>query len=361
MRIKKWLFLSIVFALLFIFTVFLQAQEFGDIEELTLEIATETKEIIPMEPLPYAITLSNNTGKPIKCHTQIDPGFGMLKVYIAENRQSFEQFRSSDHVLIAGMREEVVLEPGFHKSVSGYFFYAHPRNLDKENRGQYLFEIPGDYRIKATFEDFDGRTIESNILPIKVKEPNERDVAAYQFIKDMQDDKNKEVYYGNFLLLNSASEKSEIQNKQEEFIKKFPDSEYSHFLYYSIGTRCISEKGKETKRGIDYLEKAANYKDFLFAEDSILKLIKTFTETGQTDKAREYKEMLAKRFPNSSEGRQYIEELVIASQEHVPQTKQIPAKKHIGIVLPVAVVVVCGIVIGGFILFLRKKTPNKAE
>ena len=160
MRIRKWLFISIVFALFIIFSELIKAQEFGNFEQLTLKISTEIKEILPMEPLPYIITLSNNTKKTIKGNNDINPGTGFTKIYVATDTNPFELFRSSDQPSLTGIVGKSDLISGYSISFNGYLFCAHPENLDKENRGQYLFESPGDYRIKVTFEDFDGNTIE---------------------------------------------------------------------------------------------------------------------------------------------------------------------------------------------------------
>jgi hypothetical protein len=109
-------------------------QETGSFEELTLEIATSARGILPMEPMPITITLCNNTERSIKGHTMIHPGIGLLHIYAAKGNQSFQEFHSSDWVTWAIEREgDVFLKPGFRKSVSGYLFYAHPANLDKES------------------------------------------------------------------------------------------------------------------------------------------------------------------------------------------------------------------------------------
>ena len=356
MRINKLIFKKNVITLILMLVAVLEAQEFGDFEQLTLEISADLKEILPMEPLPITITLYNKTEVPIMSIANINPSFGLIQIYIAEESQTFEKFRSSDWALKSGPRVESVREPGFKKSVTGYYFYAHPTNLDKEKRGQYLFESPGIYQIKAIFKDSKiEKQIESNVLKIEAKEPKREDAAAYKFIKEMQDDEDKEVYYGNFLLRSYDYNKPQIMEKQKEFIRKFPNSKYSRLLYYSLGLTYTSEKNlksqeeqKTVKRGIEYLEKAAGYEDFFLAKDSILHLIEILSEVGETDKAMKYKRIFAKRFPDSTEGRDYIEEVYMASSEEV-------TKKPLGVVLPIAAAAIAGVVIAGFVLLSRKK------
>ena len=245
--------------------------------------------------------------------------------------------------------------------MSGYFFYANPQNLSKDNRGQYLFESPGVYRIKVTFEDFDGKLIESNVVTIEAKEPKGEDAEAYKYLKNLQDNESKKVYYGNFLLL--SYEHPEVFEKQEEFISKFQGSKYARLLYYAIGLRFTSQEYLQSKEnqktvqcGIEYLEKAANYKDFFLAKDSILHLIETLSKLGEVDKAKKYKEIFAKQFPNSIEGRDYIEEVAVVSE----QKKQPHVSKPLGVVLPAAVgIAVVLIGIGGILLYKKKSKPRK--
>lgn len=306
---------AIVLSIMHVLSAGTIAEPVGDFKELTLEIATTVREVLPMEPMPITITLSNNTETPITGHTQINPGIGAVTIYVAKGNQSFEQFHSADWVLLTGIRGEVVLKPGFRKSVSGYLFYAHPANLDKENRGRYLFESPGIYRIKATFDDMNGESrIESNVLTVEAKQPTGEDAAAYRFLKDLQDSQEKDVYYGNFLLADFAGQK--VLQKQEEFISKFPDSRYSRCLYYSLGlTYHRSERQQNSVRGIQFLKKAAGYDDFFLAKEALLKLIQTLEKQGKSDQAWRYKKVFARRFPESEEGRDYVEQVYVASVE----------------------------------------------
>ena len=247
-------------------------------------------------------------------------------------------------------------EPGYKKNINSYLFYSHPDNLDKDNRGQYLFEYPGVYRIKAVLSDYQiGRKIESNILAVEVQEPKGDDAVAYQFIKNIQDDDNKKVYYGNFLLKSWIHDPSEIKEKQAEFIEQFPNSKYSSFLYYSLGQRYTSSESQEIQRGIEYLVKAANCEDFLFLEDSIQKLIEIFTKSGQTDMAEVYKEILAKRLSERSKAKRYMEVTKIEPEEPVEQYIEPPAKKSLGFVTFVAGMVITGILFAGFSLFLKQR------
>jgi len=334
----------------------LKAQELSDFEQLTLEITTNVQEVLPIEPMPITITLSNNTEKPITGHNQIDPGTGFLKIYVAKADKPFEQFHSSDRPSLTGIRGDDVLKPGYRTSFSGYFFYAHPANVDKEKHGQYLFEEPGIYRIKATFEDMEGESkIESNVMTVEAKQPTGQDAAAYEFLKNLREEQDEDVYYGNFLLTtfgrNITPRKQKVLDKKEEFLSRFPKSRYSRYLCYSLGLIYrIQEKEKNFRRGIKLMEKAAGYEDFFLAKDVLLKLIETLEEQGQSSKALKYKKIFAKRFPDSLEGRDHVEEVYMAAAERRRSTWPL-----------ILVGVVAGIGILYLVFLLKKKAHIKSK
>jgi len=305
--------ISIFVILAFVFCPLGMCQQSGSFKELTLKITTTVQEVLPMEPMPITITLSNDTETPITGHIQIDPGYGILKIYVAKADKLFEQFHSADRPTLTGIRGENVLKPGFRTSVSVYLFYAHPPNLDKDKKGQYLFESPGVYYVKAIFEDLEGeKKIESNMLTIEVKRPSGEDTAAYEFLRNLKEKQEKDIYYRDFLLTtfgHSISPRDQkVLDKKEEFLSQFPNSRYARYVYYSLGDNYRLGVGKGVKQGIALLEKAASYEDFFLAKDVFLKLIKTLSDQGETDKAWEYKKIFARRFPDADEGRDYLEQ-----------------------------------------------------
>lgn len=280
---------GVLFFVAFVLCTRAMCQEMRNFEELTLEIATSAREVLPIEPMPITITLSNDTERPIRGHKQIDPGTGFLKIYVARANKPFEQFHSSDRPTLTGIRGSDLLKPGFRISFSGYLFYAHPANLDKEKWGQYFFESPGIYRIKAMFEDMDETRIESNVLTVEVKQPTGEDAAAYEFVKNLHNSQEKDVYCGDFLLTRFGRaitpKAQKVLDKKGEFISRFPNSRYARYVYYSLGNNYRLGVGKGVKRGVRLLERAASYEDFFLAKEALLKLIKTLTEQGQTEKA----------------------------------------------------------------------------
>jgi len=288
-------------------------RDVGNFKGLTIAIGATVQDILPVEPLPITFTLSNNTANPIAGHVQINPGTGFVQIYVARDDQPFELFHSADWASSTGVYARDILPPGFQTSVRGYLFYAHLAGMDKGERGRYLFESPGTYRLKATFADLDGEaTIESNVLTIRVKEPTGPDTPAYEFLRSLGQARTANLPYGDFLLTtfgrSMTSESQRVREEKEEFISRFPDSQYAKYVYYSLGDDYRLGVGKGVERGIDYLKKAASYERFFLAYQAMTKLIDTLAEQNRTQEAEDYKKLLASRYPDSGRGRDYREE-----------------------------------------------------
>jgi len=293
-----------------------QGEEMGDFQELTLEISTGKRKVLPLEAIEISIALSNDTDKPIKGEPVINPGAGLLKIYIAGRNQPFEEFRSTGWPLVSVFSKPIVMHPGFRRSVSGYLYYEHPANPDKELHGRYIIEAPGIYRIMAKLKEVrsEGR-IESNVLTIEAKKPKGQDAAAYEYLRSLRDIKDKDVYYGSFLMRSFGRgvrhvREQKVLDRKEEFLLRFAKSRYARYVRYSLGRTYRREKEEEQyQRGIKLLEKAASYKDFFLAKEALLVLIRDAIKRGETDRAKKYKVMFARRYPNAEEGRDYVEEM----------------------------------------------------
>jgi len=312
---KNWKYRSILLFITFLGGTGTLAEEIGDFTGLTLTIGTAKRKVLPLEPIEITITLSNDTDKPIKGEPVIHPGAGFLKIYVAAENEPFEQFRSADWLTLSIFSKPIIMQPGFRRSVSGYLYYEHPVNPDKELHGRYIIEAPGIYRIKATLKEVRSeRRIESNVLTIEAKEPKGDDAAAYEYLRSLRDIKDKDVYYGYFLMRDFERVRhvrtQKVLDKKEEFLSRFPKSRYARYVRYSLGLTYRREKEEEqAQQGIKLLEKAASYKDFFLAKEALLGLIRDAIRLGETDRAKKYKVMFARRYPNAEEGRDYIEEM----------------------------------------------------
>jgi hypothetical protein len=341
------------------------AEQFGNFDELNLEISMRAAELLPFEPVPIAVALTNETANPINGHSIIEPGGGYLEIYVAKGEGAFEGFRTADWAHLDSIRGTEVLRPGFQQTAEGYLCYAHGRKF-AEDPGQYLLGSPGTFRIKAVLKEREGeRRVESNVLTVRAVEPAGEDAAAYELIETLRKKQDRGIYYGNFLLRsfgrNLSDEDQKQLDKKEEFLSMFPTSRYARYVEYSLGqTYSVSDDEQKRQRGTLLLERAAGYEDFFLAEEALRVLRRRARERGDEDKAEQYQVRMAKEFPNSPEGRDYMEKKYITARKLVGQPSELAGRGNARPRWAWAVIIGCGLVavvllLVGLVPMLKKK------
>ncbi|HUT30346.1 MAG TPA: hypothetical protein VMX13_11195 [Sedimentisphaerales bacterium] len=294
----------------------------------------------------------------------IEPG-DFLRIYVAKGDSAFDQFRTSDWPALALSGGPVILQRGFRRSVSGYLYYAHAPDPDKQPHGAYLFETPGLYRLKAILTDMKGQNpIESNTLTIEIKEPRGEDAAAYELLKALKGMSDRNVSYGGFLMRDFGRQYhprwEAFIDKQEELLSRFPKRQYARYAEYSLGlTYSRRDDEQDVQRGISLLKKASRHSSFFLAEDALRALRGVKLKRGQREEAKEYEGEMAARFPNSPEGRDYLERQYILEEkkkerheEQQEQQKQEEKDEKRALTWPVGlggalgIVIVVGLVVG---------------
>ncbi len=277
-----------------------RAEGSGDFARLTLHIAPLSKNPLPVEPVPVTITLSNNTGKPVRGHACIAPNTGFMKLHVAAPKGPFEEFMAGGWP-VAGIEEpaEHALKPGRIDSVDAYLYYD-------AGKGRYVFPASGNYRIKATLRALDGKTqIESNIITVQVKDPVKEDAAAYQFLKELEHKPVEGASYAGFLMLtfgrNPTAPDRKVLHKQEDFLSKFPESRYARYVAFSLGRSYCAPGSNKLARGMLSLERAGDYEDFFLAPKALSVLVETCVKQRYFQKARRHLATLKAKFPNSKE------------------------------------------------------------
>jgi len=275
----------------------------GPFEALTLKISVEHKDLLPMEPFQITISFANETDRPVSGHTGIEPGVGFLKIYFSTGDGPFEDVGSGGWPVAESLVKKTQFAPGWKHTLTAILYgYVQTAGPDR-GEPRYLFEAPGTGRIKATFQDLDGKKgIESNVLTIEARQPVGEDARAYAFLKNLHEREDKDargrpISYHGFLM---GSGLPEIEAKQEEFLSKFPNSRYARYLYWSLGYKYSWGKGNGgIQRGLEYLEKAGGYEDFFLAPEALGLLVEACVKQGNLEKARQHLATLQEKFPES--------------------------------------------------------------
>ena len=119
------------------------ADAVGDFEELTLEIATSSTRILPMEAVALLVTLSNKTEHPVLGHDFVDGPY--FKVYLARDGEPYECVDTYPNVYNSVIVKTRELAAGYRYACKKYLWFAHT----PECRGKALFRLPGNYLLKT--------------------------------------------------------------------------------------------------------------------------------------------------------------------------------------------------------------------
>ena len=150
-------------------------------------------------------------------------------------------------------------------------------------------------------------------------------------------------------------------DKKEQFLSKFPKSRYARYIEYSLGITYITQQDEVLfRRGLELLEKAAGYKGFFLAEEAYEWLIRQRRKRGEQDKAKEYQAQMAARFPNSPEGRDYLEQNYIRQRdkdepEDMSKTLEPSSTRGLPLLAVGAALGLCVVVIAGLVVLGKKR------
>lgn len=274
---------------------------------MTLEISTESLQVLPIEPIPFTVSIFNNTNGFIRGVPVILPNAGYIKIFIAVGEGPFELFRTADWPLanvLPPKKEPKPLKPGYNRQVNGFLYFArravYPGSDPKDFVKQHLLGEPGVYRIKTVLTDrLSKKTIESNILTIKVTQPVGQDALAYEFLKSQRSPYFLLRTFGS----GSSKQQQKVITEQENFLSQFPDSRYARYVKYSLGNTYTNKGNDYLDVAITLLEEAAGYKDFFLAEKALGRLVDVSLKQEKLDKAQHYNNILKKRFPDSPEAK----------------------------------------------------------
>jgi hypothetical protein len=217
---KRWAlsgeFMNKCILLLTILLVFV-AGTFGQNKfgKLTFELSALKTTVLLLEPIPFKLTVTNNTDAPVTVHHGLSFSTGTVSLEIRPpNGKTVTPAQLS---YLQGRTFSIPKELASAESVEA--------NEVFEFKLQNYFGKPGEYQVRATFHDKVGKSIRSGWTPLTVKAPTGMDLDAFEYIS-----KKSERNPGNGMPFTSWK-----TDELEEFVMLHPRTTYANFARYGLG------------------------------------------------------------------------------------------------------------------------------
>jgi hypothetical protein len=233
---------------LFVFSLFLflslsptQAQKsVYSFTALTFRIEPAGDKFLPMEPIPFNVTLSNKTERPIIGHSEIKFVWGHIDLIVTD-----EQGQSVKIPDIQGIRidrsppQKEKIAPGATFRSREVFYNLYP-----------IFQQPGSYQIQAIFYNIGKEEkVESSPVTVTLVELSERQRAAFEQLKPL----NRGWLFAGQL---PADKKFK---EFEDFAAEFSDTSYGDYATFILSKRYQARGDLDTAQaGFRKLEASVN-------------------------------------------------------------------------------------------------------
>lgn len=214
--------------------------------DLTFEIASPTQTLLPLQPVPIMLKLSNQTEEPVMGYKSVSFRGSPVSLYVRKNG-SKERLPISPLTTISGLYglKNIVVPPGDSYEAKEWIIL----NLNK-----YLPE-PGIYELQAILANDDGtQTIESNVISIEIQEPNGANRNAYNLIKNSS--------FQEHLFSDMEFEKK--KNVLERIANQYSNSSYAQNAYFVLGERHFIRR--QYAQALAYFVRLENDNGFFFAD-----------------------------------------------------------------------------------------------
>jgi hypothetical protein len=221
-------------------------------DELTLNLATLKPQVLPLEPIPFTLTLTNNTNAPVTVETALSFAWGGVRLEIKKPNGT-------------------VVVPPQNTYVTGRMIIV-PKDLRPDEKLvstevfgfkiQDYFGQVGRYQVRATLYNRDGKTVRSGWVTINVEEPTSTDKIGYDYLKKKLDKHSD----------NASPFNTWDTDELEEFVLQHPGTTYADYARYTLGNRYFERDKEKAETHLRQI-----HGDFVFAEDvdKTLKLIES--------------------------------------------------------------------------------------
>jgi hypothetical protein len=274
------------------------AQVSGGFRELTLAVSSSVDRVLPLEPFPITITLTNETRAPIVACAWLRPGHGaLMRLYVQREGGAVREFDPCGPWPFGSVNaRERPLAPGERVEEKGMYLYF---TLGDEAKAPgYLFPEPGEYWVWGVFSSLDQRdTVQSKKLKVDVLEPDNENRDAYEFLRGLSPATYRDFLTREFWTANREAEQTAFLEKAEECLDRFPASRYSGYLRLTVGQAYVRGMGKGRTVGVAMLEETARKGPELFQSPAWKELVRVACESSELDKARDYLKALEAKDP----------------------------------------------------------------
>jgi|GEM_PF-3594613 len=220
----------------------LSAQPSGQFQDFSLVLETPQARYLELQPIPFVITLKNDTQTPIVGHNVLEFGASFLHLYI-DRSDGLQEIRVSMLTLDV-YAEPRVFKPGEQiKKTAGLNF-----------RLNTVFPKPGTYRLHVRLRSLDGKdSVSSKPMELEIVQPDGLDAQALQFIRDH----SEPAYF--FTGIRAVKNPEQLQ-VLENFVAVYGESSYGDDASLALGEVQFAIRDYQKARTtLEKLSKKSNY------------------------------------------------------------------------------------------------------
>lgn len=273
-----YIVLGMFVVLVSVSTGFAQNSELVNFQELSLEISIGKKEFLKLEPIPIAIRVVNNKEYEVTGHFDTDFSHSKTSLFVGKEGENVKRVNQNLSLRISSVKGQNRLIKPKEEQTSLQIVSV---KLEK------IFPEVGKYCVQVRMIDFTGtQEIISNTVVVEVKEPQEENLQAYNYVKN---NAKTDYFFSAFNSIDSL----------KYVVDNFQNSVYKNYALLNLASAKLAGNGEE--EAIGYLESLAKDEKLMFSEVVLSKLVEANLKIGNEEKSKQYLKKLNENFPKSIE------------------------------------------------------------
>ena len=213
---KKRILLLTIIGLFWIVTIG-QTAQVKSFNDLTFTFTAVRSQVLPLEPIAFKVGLENNTEVPVTVETNFSFSAGYISLEVKT-----PDGRINNVTRLSPLSGQFVL-------VSEEFRPGNKRERNEilSARVHEIFAEPGEYQIRATLQNNDGKALRSPWTSVTVAQLSESDRNAYtQILSRIDKDALESISFAKW-----------TPDELEEFIILNADTRYADYARFTLGVR----------------------------------------------------------------------------------------------------------------------------